>query len=608
MTSLKDLFRTLDRYKWQYTVSAILLILSIVFRSFEPKILQIAIDGVISLDNSGTIADSSPTDRISLIFNRFLPVLSPDNISGFLLALALMYVVISLFRGGFLFAADVIKSWCAENVSRKMRDNAFAHIQRLPLSYFSRITRGELIQRVTGDIDTVKGFLKDQIIDIIRVVAIFAFSFWMMAIVNLPYALISVCLTPLIGISAYWFFRKEKAVWRLHEAESDKLSDMVQENLNGIRLVAAFANENYEIERFHQQNIRKRDIGFRHNRVHAIFWPVSDMLGFIQVAVSIMAGGVFAIKGQITVGELVSFFTYIFMVAWPMRQLGRILSNMGMAVVAMERITEIMAETREPEDGSHAEDIRGSIVFRNVSFRYKRDEAFALNNVSFEIAPGEKVAIIGPTGAGKTSVTRLLLRLFEPESGVILLDGKPLSSYARKSVRKKIGLALQKAFLFSTTIRNNIAYTQPGAEEERVAFVSEVARVAEIRDIFPQGFETMVGEKGVTLSGGQKQRVSLARTLLPDPEVLILDDITSAVDTETEQEIFHALKGELADKTTIIVSHRITSIQQADRILVLDNGELIQEGTPAELEKVPGYYQEIFRIQSALEQEISQTK
>lgn len=605
--SIKNLFRALDRYKWQYLVSALLLILSIVFRSFEPKILQIAIDGVIALYQETPAASEAVKDGVSLFLYRFLPAVSEHNISKLLLALALMYIAISVLRGGFLFAADVIRSWCAENISKKMRDRAFAHIQKLPLSYFSRITRGELIQRCTGDIDTIKGFLKDQIIEIIRVLAIFIFSFWMMALVNIQYAWISICLTPLIGISAYWFFRKEKAVWRLHEAESDKLSDMVQENLNGIRLVAAFANENHEIERFREQNIRKRSMGFQHNKIHAIFWPVSDLLGFTQIAVSILAGGIFVVRGQITVGELVSFFTYIYMVAWPMRQLGRILSNMGMAVVAMERISEIMTESGEPEDGESAANIKGAISFRNVSFRYRKDDPYALHNVSFSISAGEKVAIIGPTGAGKTSVTRLLLRLFEPEEGVILLDGKPLNTYSRKSVRKKIGLALQKAFLFSMTIRKNITYTSPKAEEDRVDVVAGIAQVAEIRDIFPQGYETLVGEKGVTLSGGQKQRVALARTLLPEPEVLILDDITSAVDTETEQEIFQALKGELADKTTLIVSHRITSIQQADRILVFDKGQIIQEGTPSELEKIPGYYQEIFQLQSSLEEEISKT-
>ncbi|MDX2247073.1 MAG: ABC transporter ATP-binding protein [Bacteroidia bacterium] len=603
--SLRNLFRTLDRYKWQYLVSALLLILSIVFRSFEPKILQIAIDGVISLNQETPLTDEIAKDGVSLLFYQFLPSFSVQNVSRLLLALAIMYVAISLFRGGFLFAADVIKSWCSEKVAKKMRDQAFAHIQQLPLSYFSKITRGELIQRCTGDIDTIKGFLKDQVIEIIRVAAIFGFSFWMMALVNLNYALISVSLTPLIGISAYWFFRKEKAIWRLHEAESDKLSDMVQENLNGIRLVAAFANEKYEIERFSKQNIRKRNIGFRHNNVHALFWPFSDLLGFIQIAVSIFVGGFFVVRGQITVGELVSFFTYIFMVAWPMRQLGRILSNMGMAVVAMERISEIMAEGQESQDGDQAAQIKGAISFRNVSFRYRKEEEPVLQQINFTIHPGEKVAIIGPTGAGKTSITRLLLRLFDPEEGIILLDGKPLSEYSRKSVRQKIGLALQKPFLFSTTIRKNIAYTQPQADEDQVTLVAGIAQVAEIRDIFPQGYETLVGEKGVTLSGGQKQRVALARTLLPGPDVLILDDITSAVDTETEQEIFKALRGILASKTTLIISHRITSIQQADRILVLDKGKVIQEGTPAELEKIPGYYREIFQVQSSLEEEIS---
>lgn len=603
MTSpVRDLLRMLDRYKWQYLLSGVLLILSILFRSFEPKILQIAVDGVISwrLENQ----NPGTSDGITDFFYQLLPAFTVENTSLILLGLALMYMAISVLRGGFLFAADAIKAWCSENVAKIMRDRAFAHIQRLPMSYFSRITRGELIQRCTGDIDTIKGFMKDKVLDFIRVIAIFVFSFIMMAIVNLEFALISICLTPLIGLTSYWFFKKEKKVWHEHEEESDRLNNMVQENLNGIRVVAAYANEAYEIDRFQQQNLRKRKIGFRHNLVHAWFWPLSDFLGLSQIVIAIVFGGYFAINGQVTVGELLSFYTYIFMVAWPMRQLGKILSQMGMATVAMERMAEVMAASQESEHGENIGSIAGEIEFREVSFAYGDNVSHALSQVSFSVKSGEKVAIIGPTGSGKSTLIKLLLRLYEPVSGEIILDGKPLKAFSRKSLRKRIGLALQKPFLFSTTIRNNIAYTRPRIDDQKVRSVAKLAQVAEIRDIFPQGYETLVGEKGVTLSGGQKQRVALARTLLPDPEVLILDDITSAVDNETEQEIFKALKGEMSGKTTLIISHRITSIQQADRVLVMDQGRIVQEGTPAELAKVPGYYQEIHRIQSEIEREI----
>ncbi|MCB0838702.1 MAG: ABC transporter ATP-binding protein [Bacteroidetes bacterium] len=603
---LRDLFIVLDKYRWQYLLSGLLLILSILIRSLEPKILQIAVDGVISLRLENQLPSDISMDGITRFLYNFLPELTAENVGLALIFLAIMYMVISLLRGGLLFAADAIKAWTSEHIAKNLRDKVFAHIQRLPLSVFAKITRGELIQRATGDIDTVKDVIKSQVLTVVQILAIFFSSFAMMAIVDWQYALISIMITPFIGIASYWFFIKEKKVWREHEAESDLLSDIVQENLNGIRLVSAYANEKYEIDKFHQQNLRKRDAGFKHNLLHTFFWPTSDFLGFLQIAISIIAGGYFTIQGRITVGELLSFYTYITMVAWPMRQLGRVLSQMGMAIVALDRLSEIMTAERESLEGESIESLEGKIEFHKVSFTYPGSETPALKNISFQIQPGEKVAIIGPTGSGKSTLIRLLLKLYQIRQGSILLDENPLEFYSRKSIRKKVGLALQKPFLFSTTISENIAYTKPSVDRGKVKKVADMAQIGEIRDIFPKGYDTLVGEKGVTLSGGQKQRVALARTLLPEPDILILDDITSAVDTETEQAIFDALEDTLADKTTLIISHRITSIQQADRILVLKDGELIQEGTPESLADEPGYFQDILSIQTAVEREINQ--
>ncbi|MEO0582119.1 MAG: ABC transporter ATP-binding protein [Bacteroidota bacterium] len=604
INAIRKLFGLLGRYQKLYLMSALLLMLSIAFRSLEPKILQITIDHVVVLGASDASLGNEDPDAVASALLNLLPPLDVANLGSLLLGVALMYVVIALMRGGLLFSSDALKAWCAEKAGKGLRDRLFDHVQQLPLSYFTTTTRGELIQRITGDVDTVRGFLKGQIINLIRIVTIFIFGFTLIAMINWEYALICLTVSPLIGISSYLFFKKERKIWKEHEAEQDKLNNLVQENLNGIRTVIAYNNQDYEIEKFYDQNEKKRGMGLRQNVLHTFFWPLSDFLGFLQISVSIIAGGYFAMKGEMSVGELLSSYSYLGMVAWPMRQLGRTLSELGIATVAMERLREIEDAKVESKAGEKPEKLQGHLRFEHVYFRYKPTDEWVLKDVSFEVQAGEKIAFVGPTGAGKSTLIKLLLALYKPQKGQIYLDGKPLDSYAPEFLREQIGLALQKAFLFSTTIKDNIAYAKPESPLEDVMAAAQVAQFSEISNLFTDGYETMVGEKGVTLSGGQKQRVALARTLLPAPQMLILDDITSALDTETEQALFQAIQDSLREKTAFILSHRITSIQQADRILVLDEGQIVQEGTHEELHKIPGYYQEIHQIQTAVEAEI----
>jgi len=596
--ALRDLWRLLGSYRQWYLLASMLAILAILFRSFEPRVLQLVVDYVVVLPLGGP---APGTDIVTDFLLGFLPPLEANRLGGLLLGLAIMYLVLSVFRGVSVFTAEAIKNWATDRVAKVQRDDAFAHIQRLPLSYFTRITRGELIQRLTGDVDTVKNFLRGQVFSLIRILSVFVFAFCMMAITDWVFALICISLAPFILTLSLLFFRKEKEVWKQHEKESDKLNTLVQENLNGIRTVIAYANEEHEVSRFKEQNEAKRKMGFRHNLLHTFFWPTSDFLTYLQIVISIVVGGYFTVQGRISIGELLSFYTYINMLSWPVRDLGRVLSQMGMATVALERLGEINEAEEEDANGETYTGVEGEIALEQVSFRYKPEDEFALENVSLHIHPGEKVAIIGPTGSGKSTLIKLLLRLYEPESGAITLDGKPLGTFKRGWLRQHIGLALQQPFLFSTSVRENIAYTDPEKEVEEVYAAAKTAQAYDLQEIMPQGFDTLVGEKGVTLSGGQKQRVALARTLLPKPAILVLDDITSAVDTETEQAIFDALETWLADQTTLIISHRVTSIQQADRILVLDQGRLVQQGTPEELAKHPGYFQEIMKVQAAVE-------
>jgi ATP-binding cassette subfamily B protein len=430
----------------------------------------------------------------------------------------------------------------------------------------------------------------------------------MMLMVNLTYAMIAIALFPIVIVGSDYFFKKESEVWTRHEADQDKLTAMVQENLSGIRVVKAFAKENYEIEKFTKQNQRKRVWGLKLLRLHSIYWPGSDVIVYLQYAVSNLAGAYFVLNNQISVGELVAFYTYAAYVTWPMRRLAQLVSEMGMTSVAIDRIYSILNTKQEDYTGSDnsGRELAGSIEFDNVYFKYEGDDAGILNGVSFKIKPGEKIALLGPTGSGKSTIISLLMKFYEPAKGAIKIDGKNIADYSRGFLRSKMGVVLQKPFLFSTSIKENIAYSNRDTRIEEIVESAKVASIHDIiTDIFPNSYDTIVGEKGVTLSGGQKQRVTLARTILKNPDILVLDDSTSSVDTETEFEIQKALIGVTRNKTTIIIAHRVTSVQGCDRIIVLDKGKVIEQGTHEELIENKGFYKKIYDIQVSIEDEIS---
>lgn len=574
-------------------------------RMLQPKILQITLDGVLLFWIQGEKPESLSHDPVAEGLYSILPAIERDSLWRVLLGIALIYLTIALIRSISQVISSALAASATEKAIKKFRDSLFGHLQRLPIAFHKDNRSGEMVQRCTGDVDTVRRFLLNQVVEMIRLVAIFIAAFVMMAIVNLTYALIAIALVPFIGITAYLFFKRESKVWEEHEDEADKLTTMVSENLNGIRVVKAFANEDFEKRKFDSQNRVKQKVGLKHVALHATFWPLSDLLVHIQITLSIFVGGWMTLNNVITVGEYSSFFTYGIMVTWPMRQLGRVVSQMGMASVAMERLTKIIDANEEEYDGLKIadEDFTGHIVFENVNFSYVEGEVI-LKNVSFEILPNEKVALIGPTGSGKSTIVDLLLRLREPDSGTIYLDGIALNKLSKAFLRKKIGIVLQKSTLFSTSVRNNMAYADPSLDMEIVLDAARVSSIDEISHIFSDGYDTLVGEKGVTLSGGQKQRVSLARTVLEFPSIMVLDDSTSAVDTETEFKIQDALEKGLDGKTAVFISQRITSLQLATKIIVLDDGEIVDIGSPAELISKPGFYREMVEIQLALEKDI----
>jgi ATP-binding cassette, subfamily B, bacterial len=511
-------------------------------------------------------------------------------------------------RGITMFSSSTITAASTEKATKKLRDKLFSHLQHLPMEYYGKTPTGELIQRCTGDVETVRKFASMQVTETVRLAAIFIGAFTMMFMVNQTYAFISVSLFPLMLIASVFFFRKEGQIWTKHEAEQDKLTAMVQENLSGIRVVKAFAKENYEIEKFTAQNERKRQWGLKLLKLHSYYWPGSDVMVYSQLAISIFAGGYFVMNNLITVGEYTAFFTYAAYVTWPMRRLAQLVSEMGMTSVAIERIYSILNYRQEKYDGliDAEKEIKGEIEFDNVHFKYNDVDEGILNGVSFKIKAGEKIALLGPTGAGKSTIISLLMRFYEPDKGTIRIDGRDIREYARPYLRSKIGVVLQKPFLFSTSIKENIAYANPDTHIDEIVESAKVANIHDIiEDIFPNSYDTVVGEKGVTLSGGQKQRVTLARTILKNPDILVLDDSTSSVDTETEFEIQRALRGVTRAKTTMVIAHRVTSVQDCDRIIVLDKGKVIELGTHDELIENNMFYKKIYDIQVSIEDEIS---
>ncbi|HMS64035.1 MAG TPA: ABC transporter ATP-binding protein [Ignavibacteria bacterium] len=608
MIYLKKLFQILGKWKANYILSGLMVIIAIYIRMLQPKILQITVDKVIVFFQSGGKIDIIPEDSITKFLYSVIPDMKMDNLNLILISLGGIFLVISLLRGVFSFAGSAISASSTEKAIKKLRDRLFSHIQALPIAYHSKTPTGELIQRCTGDVEALRKFAATQVVDVIRMLALFTGAFFMMTTINFTYALIAIFFIPLIFIGSILFFKKERIIWAEHEKKQDQLSITVQENLSGIRVVKAFAKENFEIDKFTAQNEEKRQWALKLLKLHRIFFPSTDFLIHFQIAVSVFAGGYFVLNNQLSVGEYTAFYSYSMLVAWPMRRLGQLVSDLGMTTIAIDRIFSILDSEQEDYKGEDLKDkkLRGEIEFRDVAFNYVENEKQrVLNKISFKIKAGEKIALLGPTGAGKTTIISLLMRFFDPDSGQILIDGKDIKSYSKEYLRSRFGVVLQKPFLFSTTIKNNIAYSDPDSHIDQVIEAAKAANIHDIiTEVFPDSYETIVGEKGVTLSGGQKQRVTIARTIMKDPDILIFDDSTSSVDSETEFEIQKAMRGLMKGKSAFIIAHRITSIQDCDRIIVLDKGNIIEEGTHEELIQKKGFYKKIYDIQISIEEEI----
>jgi ATP-binding cassette, subfamily B, bacterial len=532
-----------------------------------------------------------------------------NSLTQSLLWIAAGFVTLAAFEGGFSFVSGRLAAYTAEGITRRLRDFLFDHIQRLSFAYHSTTPTGDIIERVTSDVDALRRFFSEQAIGVGRIVLLFVINFVALLNLNVELALVSVVVIPIILVVSLWFFKKVTKAYENYQAQEALLSTTLQENLTGVRVVKAFARQNYEKGKFEKDNWGKYLKGKILLLMHSLFWPLSDIVLGFQMLFGFVYAAMMAIRGDITVGTYLAYVGLVVWLIWPIRNLGRIIVQTSTGMVSYGRLMEIVKQEREPLfDGVHqpTAPARGEVAFENVSFKYSNGEHDVLKDVSFHAKPGQAIALLGSTGSGKTSLVNLLPRFHEYTGGRILVDGVELKDYSRSYLRQQIGIVEQEPFLFSRSIRENITYgVGRQISQEEVELAAKAAAVHDVILGFPDGYNTIVGEKGVTLSGGQKQRVTIARTLLKNPRILILDDSTSSVDLETEAEIREALNGLMKDRTTFIIAHRIQSVMIADLILVLDKGEVIQMGTHDELlTQKDGMYRRIYDIQTRIDEEL----
>jgi ATP-binding cassette subfamily B protein len=524
-----------------------------------------------------------------------------------LVMIASGFLVLAAFEGGFTFLSGILSSQTAEGVTRRLRNYVYDHIQHLSFTYHSKMQTGELIERCTSDVDAIRRFFSDQAISVGRIILMFAINFIALLNINVKLALISVIVVPLVLIVSIVLFKKVSVAYESYQEQEATLSTTLQENLAGVRVVKAFSRQQYEMEKFERDNWEKFLRGKKLLTLHSLFWPASDILCGVQMLAGYLIGALMAINGTITVGSYLAYAGLVVYIIFPLRNLGRLIVQTSSGLVSYNRVMEIVKQEREPllqGDYVPSSAPEGKIEFSKVGFEYEPGVQ-TLQDISFTAQPGQVIALLGSTGSGKTSLVNLLPRFYEYTSGQILLDGIELNRYPRQYLRRHIGIVEQEPFLFSRSIRENITYGV-GREvtDSEVEAAASAAAIHEVILSFPEGYQTLVGEKGVTLSGGQKQRVTIARTILKNPRILILDDSTSSVDTETEAEIREALQGLMQKRTTFIIAHRIQSITNADLILVMDRGQVIQRGTHKELIAQPGMYQQIFNIQTRIDDEL----
>jgi len=516
---------------------------------------------------------------------------------------AIAIILIAALQGLSVFFRGSLSAIGAENIARSLKNELYNHMQKLPYDYHVKAKTGDLIQRCTTDVETVRRFISSQFMEIFRIIFAAVIAFTLMLTFNVGLAFVSIILLPVIFYSAYRFSGVISSSFQEVEHKEGELSTLMQENFTGVRVVRAFGREVFELSKFSVKNREFRDLSYKHLIHIARFWGISDFLCFLQIAIVISSSAYMAYSGVITLGTMVVFMSYVNNLVWPLRSLARIISDMNRMHVSINRINEVLfTPVEDSGKGAIQPDLKGDIVFNNVDFAYEKSKT-VLNSISFTVKKGEKIAILGSTGSGKSSLMHLMLRLYDYDKGSITINGAELRKIEKSHLRKRVGIVLQDTFLYSKTIMENVKMAKDIVPDKEVYEAAQTANIHSDIESFKDGYETMVGERGVTLSGGQKQRVAIARTLVKNSDILIFDDSLSAVDTQTDALIQAELEKKGGGVTTFIISQRITTLMSADKILVMEGGKITDSGTHEELISRDGLYYKIWNIQNDLEEE-----
>ncbi|MFW6022946.1 MAG: ABC transporter ATP-binding protein [Halanaerobiaceae bacterium] len=589
MKNIKFLWKYMKGKRLLYIGAILSIALGTLFSSINPVVIKVTIDSIIG---------DMPLD-VPVWLEGFFEIITANN-SMFrqLILAAAVLVILTAVRGVFLYYKGKWSAVAAESIAKNLRDKVYDHLQNLSYNYHVNVKTGDIIQRCTSDIEQIRMFMAVQLVEIGRAVFIIAIASFIMFSLHIKLTLIALAVVPIIIAYSYFFYKEVKKTFKDADESEGRMSTTLQENLTGVRVVRAFARQAYEVEKFDQRSSEYREKHYRVLKYLAWFWSISDFMSMVQIGVVLIFGVYLSVTGAISLGTLVLFLSFEGMLLWPVRQLGRILTDLGKMQVAVDRLQEIFNEPVEFEEDSELKpEITGHISFNNVSFSYD-GKIPVLNNITFEVKKGDTVAILGPTGSGKSSLVHLMARLFDCQDGCIKIDGIDIKKIDKKWLRKHVGLVLQEPFLFARSIKENISFASLDVRDTEVFEAANNASIHEVIQDFEEGYETVVGERGVSLSGGQKQRVAIARTIIRDCPILIFDDSLSAVDTETDARIRTALNERNKDVTTFIISHRINTLSSADTILVIENGTITQRGTHSQLIDEEGMYRRVWQMQN----------
>ncbi|MFG6149075.1 ABC transporter ATP-binding protein [Halobacillus sp. A5] len=570
-----DIFKKLKPFYWPYRSFFFWSVFSLLFVTgitvVYPMVLQITIDDVVM------------EERYNLI-----PYI------------CIVFVILMVFKGVATYFHQYLGEYFGIKSVYVLRDELYKKLQRLPFKYYDNAKTGDIMSRLTADVEGFRFFLAMGFSELIRITLLIVISLSVMFYYSIPLALVTMASMPFLGFVVYQFDRRVHPAFRKIRKSFGQLNTRVQENISGMNTVKSLSREDFEVGRFLDRSEHYRSNYITTSNIWARYFPLMEFIGNVCVVALLAYGGYLVVNGSLQLGELVAFFSLVWYILGPLMNLGFVINLFSQSKASGERLLEILEaneDIQEKENAIVQDRLRGHVTFDKVTLTYTEDDDSALKDISFDAPPGTTIGLIGATGSGKTSITQLITRFYEPEKGRVLVDGHPVADYGLKTLRKNIGFVLQESFLFSTTIKENIAYGNPDATLDDVKAAAKRAQAHDFIMDMPEGYDTLLGERGMGLSGGQKQRIAIARAILIDPAILVLDDATSAVDMETEFQIQKALKEVMKGRTTFIIAHRISSLKHADEIIVLEEGSIVERGSHDELLQNGGPYQRIYEIQ-----------